>query len=103
MKAVPGTLRNNGDHSGVKYKGLRRPVFADDVQGLCSVENVNQLVLGMIFPMTCPRVLTGEENTVAVTAQLCRAAPALVPRCSRCQSAEHGQLREFGVEIDDAG
>jgi hypothetical protein len=42
---------------------------ADDVEDLWAVENVNKLVLGMVFPVACPRVLTGEEDTVAVRAQ----------------------------------
>ena len=48
---------------------LGRPVVADDVEDLWAVENVNKLVLGMVFPVACPRVLTGEEDTVAVRAQ----------------------------------
>ena len=32
-------------------------------------ENVYQLVLGMVFPVACPRVLTGEEDTVAIRAE----------------------------------
>src|SRR5437899_1373448 len=102
VKAVPHTLRNDRDHSGAKHEGLRRPVVADNFQGLRTVENVNQLVLRICFPMTRPCGLTGDEDTVAIRAQLRPTAPALRPLCLRCQSTEHGQLGEFGVEIDDA-
>src|SRR4029077_9797941 len=101
VKAVPRTPRNDGDHSGAKHKGLWRPVIANNIQGLRTVENVNQLVLGMCFPMACPCGLTGDEDTVAIRAQLRPTAPALRPLCLGCQSAEHGQLGEFRVEIDD--
>src|SRR5215469_604530 len=81
-KAVPRALWHDRDHSGANLEGLRRTVVADNVEDLHAVENVNQLVLGMIFPMACPRVLAGEEDTVAVGAQLRRTAPALRPcRC----------------------
>ena len=69
-KAVPRSLRNDGDHSGANHEGLRRPVVADNVQGLPALENVNQLVLGMCFPMTCPCGLTGDEDTVAIGAPI---------------------------------
>src|SRR5260370_946046 len=103
VKAMPCALRNDGDHSGAKLEGLGRPVIADNFQGLRTVENVNQLVVGVCFPMTCPCGLAGDEDTVAIRAQLRPTAPALRPLCLRCQSAEHGELGEFGVEIDDAG
>jgi len=41
VKAVPRTLRNDGHHSGAKHEGLRRPVVADNFQGLPALENVN--------------------------------------------------------------
>jgi hypothetical protein len=66
---VPRTLRNDGDHSGANLEGLGLPVIAHDVQDLRAVDNVNQLILGMVFPMTYPGVLTGEEDTVAIRAQ----------------------------------
>src|SRR5208282_64393 len=65
-KAMPCTSRNDGHHPGAQYEGPGRPVIADDVQGLRAVENVNQFVLGMIFPMTCSRGLTGDKDAVAV-------------------------------------
>ena len=68
-KAVPRALWNDSDHSGAELERLGRPVVADDVEDLRAVENVYQLVLGMVFPMTCPRVLTGEEDTLAIRAQ----------------------------------
>src|SRR4051794_30271274 len=100
---MPRTPWNDGDHSGTKYEGLGRPIVADNIEGLRTVENVNQLVLGMCFPMTCPCGLTGDQDTVAIGAQLRPAAPALRSLCLRCQSAEHRELRGFGVEIDDSG
>src|SRR5436309_929128 len=102
VKAVPRTLRDDSDHSGAKHEGLRRPVVADNFKGLRTVENVNQLVLRMCFPMTRPCGLTGDEDPVAIRAQLRPTAPALRPLCLRCQSTEHGQLRKFRGEIDDA-
>src|SRR5205823_13984656 len=50
-------------------KDLGGPVVADNVQGLRAVENVNQLVLGMIFPMTRACGLAGNEDTVTVGPQ----------------------------------
>src|ERR1700726_3975002 len=68
-KAVPCALWDDGDHSGAELERLGRPVVADDVEDRRAVENVYQLVLGMVFPVACPRVLTGEEDTVTVRAQ----------------------------------
>src|ERR1700730_9622321 len=102
-KAVPGALWNDSDHSGAELERLGRSVVAHDVEDLRAIENVYQLVLGMVFPVVCPRVLTGEEDTVAIGAQLRRAAMTLCSRCLRCQSVEHSQFCEFGVEIDNAG
>ena len=67
--AVPRALCDDGDHSGTELERLGRPVVAHDVQNLRAVENVNKLVLGMVFPVACPRVLTGKEDTLTVRAQ----------------------------------
>src|SRR5215469_18046345 len=101
-KPMPRALRNDSDHSGAELERLGRPLVAHDVEDLRAVENVYHLVLGMVFPVACPRVLTGEQDTITVRAQQSRAALTLRSRCSRCQTVKHCQLREFCVEIDDA-
>src|ERR1700730_12873107 len=68
-KAVPRALWDDGDHSGAELERLGRPVVADDVEDLRAVEKWYQLVLRVVFPVACPRVLTGEEDTVTVRAQ----------------------------------
>src|ERR687888_1672315 len=63
-----------------------------------------QLVAGkMGFPMAFPGKLGDEQTTVAIGRQSCTAALAIRHRRLRGPSAEHRQLRELGVEIDDAG
>ena len=54
------------------------------------------------FPMTFPRELRGAEGAVAVGSQSCAASLSIRHRRLRRPPAEHRQLREFGVEIDDA-
>src|SRR6266446_10237761 len=103
MKAVPRPLWNDGDHSSTERERLR-PVLAHDFQGRSAVENMNQLVAGeMRFPMTFPRELGGEKGAVAVGSQSSAASLSICHRRLRGPSTEHGQLREFCVEIDDAG
>src|SRR3984893_8867192 len=103
MKAVPRPLWNDGDHSSTERERLW-PVLAHDFQGRVAVENVNQLVAGdMGFPMAFPRELGGEQGAVAVGSQSSTASLAICHRRLRGSSTEHSQLREFCVEIDDAG
>src|SRR5260370_18525389 len=103
MKAVPRPLWNDGDHSSTERERLR-PVPAHDFQGRSAVENVNQLVAGeMGFPMTFPRELGGEKGAVAVGSQSCAASLSICHRRLRGPATEHCQLREFCIEIDDAG
>src|SRR5207244_9479850 len=103
MKAVPRRLWNDGDHSSAERERLR-PVLAHDFQGRSAVENVNQLVAGeMGFPMTFPRELGGEKGAVAIGSQSSAASLSIRHRRLRGPSTEHCQLREFGLEIDDAG
>src|SRR5260370_14456936 len=103
MKAVPRPLWNDGDHSSTERERLR-PVPAHDFQGCSAVEDVDQLVAGeMGFPMTFPRELGGEKGAVAIGSQSSAASLSIRHRRLRGPSTEHGQLREFCVEIDDAG
>src|SRR6266446_3974051 len=103
MKAVPRPLWNDGDHSSTERERLR-PVLAHDFQGRSAVENMNQLVAGeMRFLMTFPCELGGEKGAVAVGSQSCAASLSICHRRLRGSSTEHCQLREFCVEIDDAG
>src|SRR5712691_9794715 len=57
----------------------------------------------MAFPMTFPGELGGEKDAVAVGSQTCAASLSISHRRLRGPSTEHCQLREFCVEIDDAG
>src|SRR6267378_8186542 len=57
----------------------------------------------MRFPMTLPRELGGEKGAVAIGSQSSAASLSIRHRRLRGPSTEHGQLREFRVEIDDAG
>src|ERR1700736_252032 len=103
MKAVPRPLWNDSDHSSTERERLR-PVLAHDLQGRSAVENVNQLVAGEVgFPMTFPRELGGEKGAIAVGRQSCAASLSICHRRLRGSSAEHCQLREFCIEIDDGG
>src|SRR5205807_1545964 len=80
------------------------PVVAHDFQGRGAVQDVDQLVAGeMRFPMTFPRELGGEKGAVAIGSQSSAASLSIRHRRLRGPSTEHGQLREFCVEIDDAG
>jgi hypothetical protein len=101
-KTVPCARRNDGDHSSAERKRVR-PVLLDDVESRRSVENVNQLVLGMGLPMAGPGGLAKKQEPVTVTRQLRGAAFALGARRLRCLPAEHGELRAFCREIDDVG
>ena len=91
---------NDGDHSGAERKRLR-PVLLDDVESRRSVENANQLVLGMRFPMACPGGLAKKQEPVTVTSQLRGAAFALRTRRLRCLPAEYREFCGFRAEIDD--
>jgi hypothetical protein len=71
--------------------------------GRIAVEDVNQLVAGMGFPMTLARELGGGEGAVAVGRQSSRTPLAIHHRRLRGPVAEHRQLGEFCVEIDKAG
>src|SRR5437867_1242783 len=103
VKAVPRTLRDDSDHSGAKPERLG-PVVAHDFQGRGAVQDVDQLVAGQMgFPMTFPRELGGEKGAVAIGSQSSAASLAIRHRRLRGPSTEHGQLREFRVEVDDAG
>jgi hypothetical protein len=53
--------------------------------------------------MTFPCKLGGEKSAVAVGSQSCAASLSIRHRRLRGSSTEHCQLREFCVEIDDAG
>ena len=79
---MPCALRNDGNHSGAERKRLR-PVLSDDVESRRSVENVNQLVLGMGLPMACPRGLAKKQESVTVTSQLRGAAFVVSGVCPR--------------------
>src|SRR5258705_2006432 len=50
-KAVQCTLRDDGHHSRAEDERLGRPVIAHDLQDRRAVDDVNQLVAGMRFPM----------------------------------------------------
>src|SRR5260370_30488494 len=96
-------MRNDSKHACTERERLG-PVLAHDFQGRGAVEEVNQLVAcEMTFPMTFARELRGSEGAVAVGGQSCGAALSIRHRRLRGPATEHGQLREFGVEIDDAG
>ena len=56
----------------------------------------------MAFPMVCPRGLDRQKEAVTVGRQLRHTSLCLLPRRLGGPS-EHVQLREFRVEIDDAG
>src|SRR5882672_12126157 len=56
----------------------------------------------MAFPMVCPRGLYGQKEAIAVGSQSRDASLCLGSRRLGGPS-EHVQLREFRVEIDDAG
>src|SRR5580700_9103793 len=56
----------------------------------------------MAFPMVGSRGLDGQKEAVAVGRQSCDASLCLLP-CRLWRPSEHCQLREFRVEIDDAG
>src|SRR5439155_14074204 len=83
VKTVPCALGNDGDHSGAQRKRLQ-PVFLEDVENGRSVENVNQLVLGVGLPMACPGGFAEKQEPVTVTSQLRGAAFALRARSLRC-------------------
>src|ERR1700674_2968253 len=53
--------------------------------------------------MTFPRELGGEKGAVAIGSQACAASLSIRHRRPRGPSTEHCQLREFYVEIDNAG
>ena len=101
---MPRTLRVDSEHSGAERERLGRSVIADDFQGRGAVENVDQLVAGeMGFPVTFPRKFGREKGAVAVGSQSAAASLSIRHRRLRGSPAEHCQLREFRVEIDDAG
>src|SRR6516162_4813018 len=56
----------------------------------------------MGFPMTFPGKLRNAKTAIAIRRQTCAAALAIRHRRLRGPSTEHRQLRELGVEIDDA-
>src|SRR6266851_7476920 len=73
-KAVQRTLWNDGHHSRAEDERFGRPVIAHDFQDSGAVEDVNQLVAGMRFPMILPRELDGEQKAVAIGRQSCDAS-----------------------------
>src|SRR5438105_13994012 len=86
VKAVPRTLRNDGDHSSTERERLR-PVLAGDFQCRSAVEDVNKLVAGeMGFPMIFTRELDGEKGAVAVGSQSCAASLSILDRRLRGSS-----------------
>src|SRR5260370_27256187 len=95
-KTVPCARGNDGGHSGAERKRLR-PALLDDVESRRSVENVNQLVLGMGLPMASPGGLAKKQEPLTVTSQLRGAAFALRARPFRCLPAEHSELRGLCV------
>src|ERR1700730_2165171 len=100
---MPRTLRNDSDHSCAEPERLG-PVLAHEFQGRSAVQDVNQLVAGQMgFPMTFPRELGSEKGAVAIGSQSSAASLSIRHRRLRGPSTEHGQLREFCVEIDDTG
>src|SRR6266436_5177437 len=103
MKAVPRALRNHRDRPGAKCERLWT-VRAHDLHRGRTVDNVDQLVAGeMGFPMTFPGELGDEQAAVAVGRQSCAAALSIRHGRLRRPPAEHRELRELGIEIDDAG
>jgi len=101
---VPSTLRINRNHPGAEREGLGWSVVADDFQSRSAVEDVDQLVTSeMGFPMTLPGKLRNAKAAIAVRRQTCAATLAIRHRRLRGPPAKHRQLRELGVEIDNAG
>ena len=91
------------ERPGAKLEELGRPVVAHDFEAHSAVEDVNQLVAGeMPFPMIFPGGLEGQKQAVAVGSQLCDASLAIRRRRTG-GPPEHCQLRDFCVEVDDAG
>src|SRR5437763_12746332 len=101
-KPVPRPLRDDSHHSRAERERLRT-VLARDVQRRHAVEDVDQLVGNVLFPMTFPRELRGGEGAVTVRRQSSRAPPSIGHRRSRGPALEHCQLRDLGVEVDNVG
>ena len=103
MKAVPCTLRNDGDCSGAQRERFGRPTVAYHFQCRRAVEDENELVAGeMAFPMILAGGLDRQKQAIAV-GSLSRDASFPIRRRRLGRPPEHRQLRNFRVETDDAG
>src|SRR5438874_11164395 len=104
LKAVPSTLGINRNQPGAESEGLGWSVVADDFQSRSTVEKVDQFVTSeMGFPMTFPGKLRNVKAAIAVRRQWSRTPLSMRHLRLRSPSTEHRQLRELGIEIDDAG
>src|SRR5262249_14292276 len=94
--------RNDGDSTGAKRERLKRCVIAYHFQGRAAVEHMDQFIpRKMAFPMIFPRCLNRQKQAVAVGSQL-RDTSFSIRRGRLRSPPKHRQLRELGVEIDDA-
>src|SRR5438105_15665368 len=67
-KPVPRPLWDDSHHSRAECARLR-PLLSRDVQRRHAIEDMDQLVCNVLFPMTFPRELRGGEGAVTVGRQ----------------------------------
>src|SRR5260370_32476034 len=70
---MPGSLRNDRNHSGTDRKRLWRPVASHDVERRAAVEDMHKLVsLHVTFPGAFSGKLTREKGAAAIGGKLAR-------------------------------
>src|SRR5260370_7627964 len=95
---MPGSLRNDRNHSGTDRKRLWRPVASHDVERRAAVEDTHKFVsLHVTFPGTFSGKLTREDGAVAIGCQLRRSTHSIRAHPLRRATAPHPQFRQSRV------